>query len=133
MLFNQNADCRSDSIRKSSRFRGRFKASEICTGIIGSAFNRRLPAGTLSLSPVRRLELEVEGDRVADLHGRGLKETKFNLTGTEACGYVVKFGLYPQLAKMRIGTEGRRFENHDELRNLSLKLLHSQLKILNGR
>jgi hypothetical protein len=62
---------------------------------------------------VRRLELEVEGDRVANLHGRGLKETKFDLTGTEVCGYVVKFGLYPQLAKMRIGTEGRRFAQPD--------------------
>jgi hypothetical protein len=75
----------------------------------------------------------VERDCVADLHRRGLKETKFNVTGAEVGGYVVKLRLYPQLAEMRIRTEGRRFENYDKLRNLSLKLLHNPREIPNRR
>jgi len=59
-----------------------------------------------SLSPVRRLNLKVECNRVADLHRRGLKETKFNVTGTEVGGHVVKMRLYPQLTEMRIRTKG---------------------------
>jgi hypothetical protein len=35
------------------------------------------------------------------------------------------------VAEMRIWTEGRRFENHDKLRNLSPKLLHSPREIPN--
>jgi len=94
--------------------------------------NRRLQARQLfSLSPVRRLNLKVEGDRVADLHWRGFKETKFNVTGTEVGGHVVKMRLYPQVTETSIWTEGRRFENHDKLRSLSLKLLHSPRQIPN--
>ena len=75
----------------------------------------------------------MEGDRVADLHWRGSKETKLNVTGTKVGGYVVKLRLYSQVAEMRIWTEGRRFENHDKLRNLSPKLLHSPREIPNRR
>ena len=89
------------------------------------------PRPLFSLSPVWRLNLEVEGDRVADLQWRGSKETKLNVTGTKVGGYVVKLRLYSQVAEMRIWTEGRRFENHDKLRNLSPKLLHSPREIPN--
>jgi len=100
----------------------------------GSRTVWRLPNYGLpcSLFPVR-LNLEVEGDRVADLHWRGSKETKLNVTGTKVGGYVVKLRLYSQVAEMRIWTEGRRFENHDKLRNLSPKLLHSPREIPNRR
>jgi len=100
----------------------------------GSRTVWRLPNYGLpcSLFPFR-LNLEVEGDRVADLHWRGSKETKLNVTGTKVGGYVVKLRLYSQVAEMRIWTEGRRFENHDKLRNLSPKLLHSPREIPNRR
>ena len=100
----------------------------------GSRTVWRLPNYGLpcSLFPFR-LNLEVEGDRVADLHWRGSKETKLNVTGTKVGGYVVKLRLYSHVAEMRIWTEGRRFENHDKLRNLSPKLLHSPREIPNRR